>query len=101
MIRNNIDEEIDICHNKMDMSWDEIGQCFIRGAQAAFIDDPKEKQKLIDTVTRRVAVWVGKQKKLSAEKAHSEQLRKGMIKSIITAAWVAAAGCIAYGNMKY
>ena len=76
-------EEIDVCRNKLDMSWREIGQCDIMGAQAAFIDDPKEKQELIDTITRRVNLWVDKQEKLTAQKLKIDQERNGKIKSTV------------------
>ena len=100
LCRTDMDEEVAVSHDKLDMSWEQIAQCFIRGAQAAFIDDPKAKQALIDTVTRRTNAWVQKQNRISAEKAHKEHVRKGMMKTSIIAAWVALSGCIMYGNMQ-
>ena len=76
-------EEIDVCRNKLDMSWKEIGQCDINGAQAAFIDDSKEKQQLIDIVTRRVNLWVNEQERLTTERLRIEHERNGKIKSTI------------------
>lgn len=96
--RTNLGMEIAICRNKLDMSWNQIGQCFIRGAQAAFIDDPQQKKALIDTVTRRVNVWVAKQKQISAEQAHQSQVRKGMLKTGILAGWAVMFGLITKWN---
>ena len=76
-------EEIDVCRNKLDMSWKEIGQCDIYGAEAAFIDDPKQKKELVDTITRRVNLWVNKQEKLTAQKLQIQQERNGKIKSAV------------------
>ena len=76
-------EEIDVCRKKLDMDWNQIGQCFINGAQAAFIDDPKEKQKLVDTVTKRVNIWISKQQKKSAQKLQIERERNAKFKTAI------------------
>ena len=74
-------EEIDVARNKLEMSWKEIGDCFIRGIQAAFIDDPIEKQQLIDIITKRVNIWVKKQEQndeyqLSLRKSRGEKFKK-------------------------
>ena len=50
-------EEIAVCRDKLEMSWSEIARCAIRGAEAAFIDDPKEKAHLIETVRVRSQKW--------------------------------------------
>ena len=76
-------EEIMVCRDKLEMKWKEIGQCYIHGAEAAFIDDPKEKQELIDTITRRVRLWVAKNEKISALKMQMEQARNGKFKNAV------------------
>jgi len=100
VFQTDLDAETVICHHKMDMSWEQIAECFIRGAQAAFIDDPQEKQALIDTVTRRAEYWVKRQKRISAAKSQKELARKGMLKSMIIAGWITLSGCIVYSNKK-
>lgn len=81
--RTDMAEEIDVCRNKLEMSWKEIGQCDINGAEAAFIDDPKEKQEVIDIVTKRVNLWIDKQRKLEQQRLQIEQERNGKFKTTV------------------
>ena len=50
-------QEIQIAKEKFDMSWKQIGQCFINAAKACFLKG-KDKQLLIDIVETRVNKWL-------------------------------------------
>ena len=79
-IRTDAAEEIDVCRNKLGMTWREIGECDIRAAEAAFVDDVSEKKELIEIITKRVNLWIEKKEKIDVERAEKDRnLRISMV----------------------
>ena len=52
-----INQEMMIAHDKIGLTWKQIGDCFINGAKASFLH-AKEKEKLVKTIEIRVNQWL-------------------------------------------
>ena len=89
-----------MCRNKLGMSWREIGECNIRAAEAAFIDDPNEKQALIDIVSHRVNLWIEKQEKSDIERRKRQNIKDQNFKAALIGFAFVASSYFVSKNLK-
>ena len=69
----NMQQEINIARYKLLLSWKQIGNLFINGAKFSFLPN-KQKQELIQLITKRVDNWVDQQEKGKENRKGDTQL---------------------------
>ena len=93
-------EEIAVARHKLGMSWLQVAQCAIRGAEAAFIDDAKEKQRLIETVRRRATRWADEQQRQEAAQSKAAQQRNAKMTTALLGVAALVSGYILYRRSR-